>query len=70
MALKESGRNMLNKDKYKDELIKNFIMDGDCGLRDVYDKVIYNCVKSCDEDHCDDCRKMVLNWLFEEEHND
>lgn len=61
---------MLNKDKYKDELIKNFIMDGDCGLRDVYDEVIKG--KSCLEDgvRCEECRKTIVNWMFEETEND
>lgn len=65
---------MTNGEKYKDELIKNFIMDGDCGLRDVYDEVIKGKKgKRCLDDDgvsCDECRKTVVNWMFEEENND
>lgn len=61
---------MTNAEKYKDDLVNNFIMDGDCGLRDVYDEIVYGKIYLCDEVNCDECRKTVVNWMFEEENND
>lgn len=60
---------MTNAEKYKDKLIKNFIMDGDCGLRDVYGLVKHE-IYLCDEGSCDECRKTVITWMFEEANND
>lgn len=56
---------MTNAEKYKDELIDSYIMEGFCGLKNVYDLKTDNTEFFCNND-CITCRNIISDWLLEE----